>query len=250
MVTIRSAPSASPRVKRRLSASSRAIGSIRTSAPAASASAASAKLLEAMIWSGPGASPGMTSSSPVAISATTGRRATVTSATFIAAISARSAGPQTPRRLDPVADAEILPGRADVRALFQPVAKGDPIALPRDILLQDHPVGAVGHRRAGEDAHRLAGADGAGKALSGRGFTDDVQNRAGTVVGLADRVAIHGRSRERRLVAPRHHRLRQNPARRVPQRHRLGPDGRAKREEPAKCLVNEIMPRSRLHFAS
>ena len=45
-----------------------------------------------MIWSGLGSSPGITSSSPVAMSATSGRRRTGTDATFIDASSARSAG--------------------------------------------------------------------------------------------------------------------------------------------------------------
>jgi hypothetical protein len=53
---------------------SRAMGKSRASPPAASTIAFSAKLFEAMIWSGRGSSPGITSSSPVAISATTGLR--------------------------------------------------------------------------------------------------------------------------------------------------------------------------------
>ena len=71
---------------------SRAIGSSRASAPAASSIAFSPKPFEATIWSGPGSSPGITSSSPVGISATTGRRATATRGASIAASSARSTG--------------------------------------------------------------------------------------------------------------------------------------------------------------
>ena len=75
MVTMMSAPAASPKTVRSEASLSRAIGSRRASAPAASAMAFSAKELEAMICAGPGVSPGITNSSPVAIRATTGRRA-------------------------------------------------------------------------------------------------------------------------------------------------------------------------------
>ena len=51
---------------------------------------ASAKLLEETIWPGPGSTPGGTSSSPVANSATFGRRCTGTSGWFMPAASARS----------------------------------------------------------------------------------------------------------------------------------------------------------------
>ena len=68
------------------------MGNMRGAAPCARNIASSPKLLEAMICAGPGVSPGITNSSPVAMMATTGRRATVISGVFIEAVSAMSAG--------------------------------------------------------------------------------------------------------------------------------------------------------------
>ena len=90
MVTIRSASSAMVSTPRRASGVSRAMGRMRAMPPSASIRAASAKVLDATICDGPGASPGITNSSPVAIRATVGRRDTTTSARFIAASKARS----------------------------------------------------------------------------------------------------------------------------------------------------------------
>ena len=78
-----------------------------------------------------------------------------------------------------VALAEIEPGGPD----FLP---GDDVAFARGsssasttlgVLLDQHRVGAGRHRRAGEDADSLAGADLAGKAMAGRGHADDPELR-------------------------------------------------------------------------
>ena len=55
------------------------------------------------------------------------------------------------------------------------VGRGDAIAVAPRVFLDQHRVGPFGHRRAGENAHRLAGAAGAGKSPPGRGFADDLQ---------------------------------------------------------------------------
>ena len=91
MVTTRSASEAISRICVRLSGVSRAIGIMRTLAPCCSSRALRPKLLEEIIWSGPGVSPGMTSSLPFETSATTGFRNTGTPAIFIEASSATSA---------------------------------------------------------------------------------------------------------------------------------------------------------------
>src|SRR3546814_20490667 len=63
------------------------------------------------------------------------------------------------------------------------------VALARDILLDDHRVGAGGKEGAGEDSHRLAGADAAvGRSACGA-FAGDGP-RTGQIVE-ADRIAVH-----------------------------------------------------------
>ena len=153
----------------RLSAVSRAIGSSRASAPAASSIALSPKLFEETIWSGPGASPGMTSSSPVGISATTG-----------------PAGHRDPAGVHRGEEREVgraaaAAGRRRARRRRSRRRRGgcgcrasrlgaqrDRVAVALGVLLDHDHVGAVGHGRAGEDAHRLAGADRAVEARARR----------------------------------------------------------------------------------
>ncbi len=175
---MKSAPRAGSSAASRLSRQSRAIGQSSGSAPIPASIAARPKLFEVTIWSGPGVSPGFTSSSPVAISATTGRRATVTSGTFIAASRATSRGRQPARRLEPVALREVAAGGADVVAGGGCLCHGDAVALAARVLLDQDGVGALRHRRAGEDADGGARRQRAGMAPPRGRLADDRQDRA------------------------------------------------------------------------
>ena len=53
----------------------------------------------------------------------------------------------------------ILAGRAHIGAGFQPRRQHDLLAFDADVLLHEDRVGAVRHRRAREDAHRVTGPD-------------------------------------------------------------------------------------------
>jgi hypothetical protein len=72
-----------------------------------------------MIWSGRGSSPGITSSSPVAMMATTGRRVTVTLGMVHRGQQGKIGGAQAAGGKR-VPGAEILRPRADVRAGIGP----------------------------------------------------------------------------------------------------------------------------------
>ena len=67
----------------------------------------------------------------------------------------------------------------------------DDVAVARGVLLQQDRVGAGGHHAAGEDAHGLAGADGAVERVAGGGGADHAQRRAESAVRGAQRVAVH-----------------------------------------------------------
>jgi hypothetical protein len=58
------------------------------------------------------------------------------------------------------------------------------------VFLDDDAGGPGGHRRAGEDAHGLAGADGAGEDMARRRHADHAEAVAGAG-GVDQRVAIH-----------------------------------------------------------
>ena len=99
-----------------------------------------------------------------------------------------------------LARAKIEPGGADVAARRRAFAHGDGVALRLGVLLNHDGVGAVRHRGAGEDAHRLTGADRAFVARAGR-HAADLAQRDGRVrnIGGARRVAVHRRDGEGRL---------------------------------------------------
>jgi hypothetical protein len=73
-------------------------------------------------------------------------------------------GPQPSRRIDHVAHREVAPARAHVAAAVSILAQNETGRVGVRVLLDDDAVGALGHRRAGEDAHGLSGPDRAGKA--------------------------------------------------------------------------------------
>ena len=96
------------------------------------------------------------------------------------------------------------------------VTKGDGVARAADVFLNDDAGRAVGDGRAGEDAHRLRGADDAGPCMAGACLTDDGETVAGGGIAL-QRIAIHRRGREGGLIARRHDGARKDAARRMAQ---------------------------------
>ena len=51
----------------------------------------------------------------------------------------------------------VFAGKPPIRAEFQALRHGDAIALRRHVFLHEHRIGALGHRRAGENADGFAG---------------------------------------------------------------------------------------------
>ena len=167
---------------------------------------ATAKLFEATICDGPGVPPGATSSSPVARIATRARRRTGSMS-----VVRRRGQRDVARREAPAGGDQGLAlrgSRGPPRAGCRPAARGgrepDPVALALHVLLNDDRVGALGHRRAGEDAHRLPGPTTPSNA---RPAADSPitsgQGRLGRRIGGAQRIAVHGGIGERRLGAQR-----------------------------------------------
>ena len=101
-----------------------------------------------------------------------------------------------------VAGAEVEAARAHEAARRGGVEDGDGVAVAARILLDDDRVGAVRHRRAGEDADRLARRHDAREAAPGEARADDAQRRGrARHVRRAHGVAVHGGSGEGRLRA-------------------------------------------------
>ncbi len=124
------------------------------------------------------------------------------------------AGGEHPSRLEAdVPGAEVEAGRAHVVPLGHALAHGDALALGLDVLLDDHRVGALGQRSAGEDADGLARPE---RALVGaaRGRGPDEPQGDGRLleVGGAHGVAVHGRDGDRRLRHPGDDVGREHPA--------------------------------------
>ena len=124
--------------------------------------------------SGPRASPGRASSSPVASTATRGLRKH-RHARMVHRGRQRHVGgaePQTGRKQH-LALAEILARGAHVPAERFGLEGGDAAGLgPRVFLHQDR-IGALGKRRAGEDPDGLAGFESAPKTATCRAFADE-----------------------------------------------------------------------------
>ncbi len=95
------------------------------------------------------------------------------------------------------------------------------------ILLHHHRVETVGHRRAGEDADRLAASGRAAERVPGRSPPGDRQYRVaiGQQIGMRDRVAVDRAVGMRRHIDRRHQIMGENPAARLGERrHLLGND--------------------------
>ena len=120
--------------------------------------------------------------------------------------------------------------------------RGDhhPVAVLLGILLNHHGVRALRDRGAGEDAHRLAGPQLAGKAMTGGALADDPQGAR--AVGGAHRPAVHGRGGERRLIARGGDVHRQNPSQRQRQGNSLGLERRGGGEHARARLLDAEQP--------
>ena len=154
----------------------------------------------------PGSAPGITSSSPVASTATLGRRCTGTVGWFMAAASARSRSVRRrPLREQDRAAREIEAGDADVLALAGRRWSTTTVSPSRVVFSWITMVSAPGGTHAaGEDARRFAGADRALERMPGGDFADELEpRRRGRDIGGAHRIAVHGGDVGRRLRAQR-----------------------------------------------
>ena len=99
-------------------------------------------------------------------------------------------------------------------------------AVDDAILLHHHGVGALGHRRAGEDADRLAARDRPPERMPGGGPPADRQHGVAVrqQVGMRQREAVDGAVGMRRHVDAGDQVARQDAAGRGGERHRLGVD--------------------------
>ena len=132
----------------------------------------------------------MTISSPVERIATRGRRWTNSHGRFIAAARPISRGVRRlPGVQQHVALGEIEPGAADIGAELGALAHLDPVAVALGVFLDHDRVGAVGQRRAGEDARRLARAERAAEPGAGRDLGDDLAGSRARVSTSAARTA-------------------------------------------------------------
>ncbi len=238
MVTIRSASRARPNTVVSEAALSRATGSTRARAPAASIIAFNPKVFEAMIWSGPGVSPGITSSSPVAIRATTGRRATGNLRDVHRGQKRQVVGAQHQRAGEFGPGGKVGPGGANVRGAVQLPAQRNLLAVARHVLLDHHVVGSRGHRRASEDAHRGSLCHRTCKAAPRRRLSDHAKACAGPHLVAAKSVAIHRRGGKRRLGAAGGDGSGKHPACGLAQRHGFGGHRHHQVEDARQGLVD------------
>ena len=97
---------------------------------------------------------------------------------------------------------EILAREAAVLAAFLAGGDAHPLALDPDDFLDHDRVGALGHHRAGHDAHALAFAHAAVELPSGESAAGKAQHGLGLwrEVGVAQGIAVHGRVVVRRHV--------------------------------------------------
>ncbi len=123
-------------------------------------------------------------------------------------------------------------------ARLRRLGDADRVAVARGVLLDQDRVGAARHRRAGEDADRLAGRDGAVEGVARGGHAGDAEGGAERRLGTAERVAIHRRGGKRRLGAERGEIRRQHPAGGLGQRHGLGAERLETRGDAGDRLVD------------
>ncbi len=113
---------------------------------------------------------------------------------------------------DDAAAAHVLAGAATIGAPLNARRDQDRVALLAAVLLHHHGIRPFGHRRAGEDADRLAAAGGAAQRMAGR---DPARHRQARLARRVEVVEEHGIAVDRRIVIGgdvdrRGHVLRQN----------------------------------------
>ena len=98
-----------------------------------------------------------------------------------------------------------------------------PITSWNRILLDHDRIGSLGDGSAGEDAHRLAGAELAFESMARRAHADEAERRGGRGdIGCPYRITIHRRRRKGRLVSRGHEVLGERAAMGFAERHALG----------------------------
>ena len=131
--------------------------------------------------------------------------------------------------------AKIEASRADMRAGRG--ARGQHAVGDAGVLLQQYRVGAGGNRRAGENAHGFARGERRAIAAACGAFADDAQRAGGKISG-AQRKAVHGRDRDRRLSALRDEIGGQRAAPRLRERRRFCAKARSASEHARESLRN------------
>ena len=116
---------------------------------------------------------------------------------------------------------------------------GDATTIGHGILLDHDGVGAVGDHAAGEDPHRLAGAQRLAERPAGRDLADHLQTRPrGRGIRRTDRIAVHRRHRLWRLGAQGRHVARQHAVKGCVQRGHFLRQRLGARENGCKRLGN------------
>ena len=99
---------------------------------------------------------------------------------------------------------DVLADAADVLARPEGHRRLDPVRRVADILRRDHRIGTVGQRRAGHDAHRLAGLHTALECLSGERAADHAECKRVVVAGADGFFAVHRVPVHRGAIERRH----------------------------------------------
>ena len=110
-------------------------------------------------------------------------------------------GQTAPGRQGALATPKIQAGGTHEGARLDRPLEADPIAIGAGVLLKRHGIGTSRQQTAGEDAHRLAGAELPLVGAAGGRAADQAQARAaGREIRRAHRIAVHCRSIPGRLV--------------------------------------------------
>ena len=112
------------------------------------------------------------------------------------------------------AQGNVLACGAHIGAGLQARRENDLVTFDADIFLHEHGVGAIGHRRAGEDAHRLSRLDRRWRGAAGLDAPADRKCLFFLLrqVAARDRITIDGGIREGRQRQRRQNFLRKNAA--------------------------------------
>jgi hypothetical protein len=145
--------------------------------------------------------------------------------------------------------AEILATTAQVTARLRRFGENDLVALELYIFLDHDGVGALGHGRAGENAHGGCRSKLARRVAAAALAAQRQDKTGGHQVGGAHGIAVHGGIIERGVVHLRAQFPRGETAMRLRQRHRLCRGGwRDFRENGVAGLFQVSMPETLTHF--